>query len=173
MNLPKSKKGFTLVEAVIAITLLVIIIAVTTTIILSSMNLYANTATQDEARSLGNYVYNYYFNQLCCAKDLELVSDNNGYPKAIAIADGRLQFRKAAGEAFNEVFSEDFYHGCSLHVKTSVTAYLLTLSVSVLQNEKILYTKESAFKLINPAGGKGFLSGTLTAVENPTIYYQE
>lgn len=173
MTLLKNKNGFTLVEAIIAFSLMVLIIGVTTTIILSSMNLYANTVTQDEARSLGNYTYNYYFNQLCCSKDIEFVSDNNGYPKAIAVTDGRLQFRKTAGEAFNEVFSEDFYHGCSVRINTSVTDYILNLSVTVLQNDKIFYTKESAFKLINPAGGKGFLSGTLTSTENPTIYYQE
>lgn len=169
----KNKHGFTLVEAVIAFTMLAIIIGVTSSLILSSMNLYANTATQDEARSLGNYAYNYYFNRLCCAKDIELVSDTKGYPKAIAVTNDKLQYRKNSGEAFNEVFSDDFYHGCTLRVNTSVTGYMLTLSVTVLQRDKTLYTKESAFKLINPAAGKGLLSGTMTTVENPIIYYQD
>jgi len=169
----KNKHGFTLVETIIALAIFIIVIGATSSLILSSMNLYANTATQDEARSLGNYAYNYYFDRLSCAKDIEFVSDNKGYPKAIAVTNGKLQYRKLAGEAFDNVFTDDFYHGCTLSVNTWVTGYILNLSVTVSLKDKELYSKKSAFKLINPAAGKGLLNGTMTAVENPTVYYQD
>ncbi|MDO4552274.1 MAG: type II secretion system protein [Bacillota bacterium] len=172
MKTLKEKKGFTMVEMVVAMSILVVIIGVTCGIMLSSSNAYARTAALDHAKELGLMAYDYVSRPLTYAMKVEIGSDVNGYPKGIKIEDGRLYYRPEGGE-FSQAYTEGVYNGMELEMELALEGSLVRLRMVVLREGTALFEKSSSFRLLNAeAAPQGAASGPEEPVTNPSIFWE-
>lgn len=171
----RDKKGFTMVEMVVALTLLSIIIALSSVIFLSSSNAFGRAAAMDSGKQLGEAVYDHVSEALTYAVKAEIVESGGGeYDKGIKIEDGKLYIRPDKGEPFTDFYSDEIYGGRTLALQLRRDGDLVRLTVVVSKEEKPLFTKSSAFRMLNvEAALGGDVSGPEgVLLENPKIYYQ-
>lgn len=149
-----NNRGFTLVELIVSIGLLVVVIALTCSIILSVFNHYGKESQITEAKNIGDTVSRWLNDQLRYATELE-VTDNqsvNTYDTAVQVQDGNLFYWKAAepGAARN-FYGESFYLGTTVETKAQVkNDRWLTLQVVVYDSHgELAYTKENTYEIIN------------------------
>ena len=171
MRLLKDKKGLTMVEVLVAFSILLILMGITSVILISSMNNYSRAAKLSSAQQLGTDAYNFISNRLTYAVAAEIGGNSNDLQQELKIEDGRLYFRYTDDEFSDVIGSEEMYYGFSLAMTISATDDLIDLTVRVLNNEGTsVFEKSSSFKMINLAVAEGaYLIGSTTATTNPLI----
>lgn len=170
----RDRRGFTLVEVLVAGGIPILVIGVTAGIILASMGGFSRTAQMSEAKQLGLAVYDYYQNRLVEAMEVSINTDIADRTGALAISgEGRLQFDDGSGLA--DLYNEDVYNNMTLRVNARVNSvgYALDLKVEVLNREGgVSFVKESSFRCNNLKRRGETISGSAEYSQNPIIYYQ-
>lgn len=183
----KNRQGFTLVEVILASSILLLLIAISGGILLSSMGGFSRVAAMGEAKQLGLSVYSFYQHRLAVAKTVSLGSGEDQYLEVDD--DGRLLYN---GEP---LYGEAVYH--NFRLQTSQWAekdYLLHLEVTVWRDEnnnslydegEALFIKGGAFRINNLERNKDKpgVDPAYRSIGNPhteaapqvngAIYYQE
>lgn len=164
----KEKKGFTLVEVLVATSLLVLVIAVSSGIIISAMNGFSHSAKSGQAYDMCSLVYDYYESRLSTATK---ISVNTAVSNAdtISVQSGRLHFKKAGDSTSVDVYRNS-YSTFTLRVTTSFSGTLATLKVEILDGGELKYQREGTFRLITLERTGSYVAGTAAETANPTIY---
>lgn len=149
-----NNRGFTLVELIVSIGLLVVVIALTCSIILSVFNHYGKESQITEAKNIGDTVSQWLNDQLRYATELEITDDTkvNTYDTAIQTQKGNLFYWKTdQAESAQNLYGENFYFGTTVETKAKVKDdRWLTLTVVVYDSQgDVAYTKENTYEIIN------------------------
>ena len=172
MKLLKNRKGYTLVELIAASAALCVIIAITGGIMLASLRTYNKNTRLGEAKQLGISAYEYISGSLTYAVGIEIGGNESGYPESIKVESGRL-LRSAGGGEFTEVYGDASYNGARLRTKTSVDGTVMSLTVEIIKDEDVLFSKSSSFSLLNIESAPGArLSGTTEEAADPQISFE-
>lgn len=150
------KKGFTLVETVVATTITVVVITLTCSILVTMLGLFGTHAATGYAKATGDAVYQWVRNRVVYCTGLNVTDDQaiDTYNTCLQVQDGRLKvWNTVKGENNTpmEMFGDDFYNGMSIEMETQViNERWLALSIRVYDakgNEK--YHTGSTIELIN------------------------
>mgnify|MGYP000968912038 CR=1 FL=1 len=188
----KNCQGFTLVEVILASSILLLLIAVSGGILLSSLGGFSRVAAMGEAKQLGLAVYSFYQHRLTVAKTVSLGTGAAGEDQYLEVVDatGRLRYNN------EELYGEEAYHGLRLQTSQWVEEkdYLLYLTVTVWRDEdgngvcdegEALFIKDGAFRINNLERNKDKpgVEPKYKSISNPrpeddpqingAIYYQE
>lgn len=168
------KRGFTLVEVIVASSIMLVIIGVTAGIMISSMGSFARVARMSEAKQIGLGAYNYCQGLLADAMAIGLYGSGDlgsTLPvNTLAVSDeGRLMYYISGGDPLDpvDVFGEDFYGGLRIQTTAWATAQsgvtdaaknIVNLRVEVWLDEngddlfdegEVMFVTESAFRANN------------------------
>lgn len=149
-----NRRGFTLVEIVVAGGLLLVIIGITASLLLGGMGGYSRVARMDQAKQLGLAVYDFYQSQLTEATAVSLAENPDNLSESLKISSaGRLLYNN------EDLYGGDMYGSFRLSVSHwAGNDYLLYLQVTVWQDEdgndildsgEEIFIKKSAFRINN------------------------
>lgn len=170
-------KGFTLVELIVTLLISVILLAVAGTILLSSFQLFSKSASDNEAKLIGDSVMQFLSDQITYAPDLQLIDQQDTttppqYTNQIRIVGGKLYYQTGSQPETN-YFGDEFYLNTNVQITVKTSGNnIINLTVDVLKNEKPLYQTESAVNLLNIRLKSGSIAGkTDSELINPQIVF--
>ncbi|MDL2257992.1 type II secretion system GspH family protein [Eubacteriales bacterium OttesenSCG-928-K08] len=167
-KLIKSKKGMTLIELVIAMSLLVVLLAVTIIMMISTFGSYAGNAEYMQARQIGDAALDYISEVIPFASG---VSVDSTLPAATAgatiyflsvdgvnpSASGYLYCRTV--EQTYPVFGlTEFYAGTKISFALNGDITAPTLTVNVTRDNEGEYVNSRTTKLLNASGYTGSIA---------------
>ncbi|WP_373140606.1 prepilin-type N-terminal cleavage/methylation domain-containing protein [Beduini massiliensis] len=148
-------KGFTLVEIVVVLLIVSIVMALAGSIILSSFDLFGDSAQEDVSKRALDEISRYVNGELEYASDIRIAptkpeGDNWWY---LDIVDGTLVQNDDAGNVMKEykVFSSAFYYGNQLEMRLSdfVNSDQFDIQYSFIKNEKEEYKVQNTLRFSN------------------------
>lgn len=148
--------GFTLIELVVSLSIMIVVVAASASVLTGSMKGFNKTGDISAAATIGNGVFEWYKDQLTYATDID-VEPTNAVPSGdrvfLKIDNGNLMVIESGNESSKgwNVFGEGFYG--NMKVETSVMIKSKTeiwIAVAV-KNAKgqVVYSTDSVFKCLN------------------------
>lgn len=175
----KSSGGFTLVEILVAGLIMAIALTFAGGILLASFNLTSHSAAVNEAKMIGDTVYNRVSEKLIYVANLQIEDgqDTSTAPKygnSMRVVGGRLLVKTGSGQE-NNFYGDDFYGGKDIRLSVqALGSDTVRLTVEVLEGDKVHYHTGSTVKLLNIVPTKGSISGvTGSELKNPKLIYSE
>ncbi|MDO4541570.1 MAG: type II secretion system protein [Bacillota bacterium] len=152
----KSCQGFTLVEIIVSLGILVAFIALTCAILLSVFGHFGRNAAMTQGKEIGDTVAQCLDDQLRYATELEITDDPqvSSYNTAYQVKDGNLFYWKTDDSTQTKnYYGQDFYHGMTVETTVQVkNGRWLTLTVVVYKSDgSKVYTTENTYEIINMA----------------------
>ncbi|MDO4566607.1 MAG: prepilin-type N-terminal cleavage/methylation domain-containing protein [Oscillospiraceae bacterium] len=150
----KNSAGFTMVELMVTLAILVIAMGMAASLILSGGSFLSRDSSMDTAKYVGDAVYSWVENRLVNAAHLSLVEPSETGAAGsglIKVEGGRLMYRAPGESEFADVYGESFYLGNSVELSVSrAGSDVLSIRVRVLNSEgAAAYSKSSALRLAN------------------------
>lgn len=147
-----NKKGFTLIEVLVSITIFVIVLGVTATIILSSQNIFKGNANITLGQQVGESVMSFIKEEIKYSTALNIKQSKTvdlNYTNALYIENGRIYY--LTGDQFMDLYGDGFYNSFTIEAYINVDNIDLTnLTVVVLDSkEEELYRTSTVITFKN------------------------
>ena len=178
----RGRHGFTLVEVIVASSILVLLIAVTGGIMLSSMGGFSRVTAMGEAKQLGLAIYDFYQEQLVEALSVSLENQASGDDQSLAV-DGDSGHVLYNGE---DLYGGTMYNGLQVRISDWAEDYILYLKVELWRDQdsdglyaanEVVFVKESAYRINNLKRAGTSIGGLTGSADSPhvngTIYYRK
>lgn len=143
-----NKKGFTLIELIVALAVTVIIIASVGGILYSSYKTFYGITDSNENKMIGDNVYNYLSDKIIVASNLTIVNEQSlildNDDTVTVDVNGRLLYNGV------DVFGDAFYN--NKKISFSVAQYSInsvSINVSVWRGSTNIYELGSVIRLLN------------------------
>ncbi|MDR0885209.1 MAG: prepilin-type N-terminal cleavage/methylation domain-containing protein [Clostridiales Family XIII bacterium] len=188
-----TKKGFTLVETIVAIVIAIIVIVAVSAFLIFGLNIMGNTVNHADNQQVADMASDFIRDQLQYAKSIEVVTSSSmelptpssgqallyiGTSDATSLAKEGYVFYKRASDSnpARNVFGSDFYGQTkiALDYKATVQATdlkkVVDINVLTYRDEKQVYRVKHAFKLVNSEEGDSPTSFSESLHSNETYY---
>ena len=155
-----------------------IVLAIAGGILLSSFQLFSSSASENEAKMIGDNVESYLSDQLTYATGLQMIEENDTatapvYDNRLQIIDGKL-YRQTALQSNTTVFNDAFYMSSTIHMTVNIVGQnMISVEIQVLQRGKVLYQTDSVINLLNIKLKNGSIAGkTDGELDNPVFVFR-
>ena len=142
----KSKKGMTLIEVIISVTLLSILIVPISGFMISSLKNSANSQKEQEASYIGQKI----LEELKAYENISLKTDNKG--SYFELLDGDKIYKDPNSNSFNSIFERNIYGKLLKNDNRKFRKYKVELNIS--ENSNFKYNDISSLDINNDADFK-------------------
>lgn len=158
-----NKRGLTLVELMVTLSIMAIVVVITIIMLLSSSNLFAQHSGYAAGKQIGDGCLDYVAEQLLYANSVSSVTDTSGEGHMLLVSeDGQnpaaLGYLYQKSGVMAHVFSEEFYNGNFVKIKLkSEGQSSVLIAVHVVRRhegsapyaEETVYKNEKSIRLLN------------------------
>ncbi|MDX9889029.1 MAG: prepilin-type N-terminal cleavage/methylation domain-containing protein [Anaerovoracaceae bacterium] len=149
----KTKKGFTLVEIIVALAIFAIIIGGSASLILSGSDIFKKQADMSHGSVMARYTINWFEDNITYSPNIQIVDNSLTVPAgmtAIRIqnsGDKEGQLMMYMNGTWEEVLTPGFYEGSKIDIKPVINSESLEITVEIRNPNDNLIAKST--KLIN------------------------